>query len=139
VREVKLTIPMLQDMELAGTRLADTVSKYTSLTEDQVDEIRMAIIEACLNAFKHSQSKDGQVYIKFLLRDQEIEITIEDRGVGFNPKQLKSPAIENHLKGEGRQSWGLTIIKGLMDKVDIKTSSRGTRIVMTKKCRSRAG
>jgi serine/threonine-protein kinase RsbW len=139
VKEVRLTIPILQDMELAGTRLADTVAKYTKLTEDEIDEVRMAIIEACLNAFKHSRSRDGQVEIKFTIRPDEVEVTIEDRGIGFNPESVQSPAIDRQLKGGGRQGWGLTIIKGLMDKVDIKSSSEGTRITMTKKCQSRAG
>lgn len=139
MKEVRLTIPILQDMELAGTKLADTVAKYTELTDDQIDEVRMAIIEACLNAFKHSQSRDGQVDIKFSIKRDEVEIIIEDRGIGFNPDKIQSPAIDRQVSGGGRQGWGLTIIKGMMDTVDIKSSSKGTRITMTKKCRRRAG
>ena len=125
---------MLKDMELAGTKLADLLDKYTKLSHDQIDEIRIAIIEACLNAFKHSRSKDRQVDMIFRLKKEEVEITVEDHGIGFDPAIVKEPRIEENLNSSIKRGWGLKIIRSLMDNVEIQSSDKGTRVIMTKKC-----
>ena len=55
---VELTLPGMQDMELAATKTAEVIAKRMDLDEDKTDEISMALIEACINAFEHSKSKD---------------------------------------------------------------------------------
>jgi serine/threonine-protein kinase RsbW len=134
VKEVKLSIPMLKDMELAGTKLADLLTKYTKLEHDHIDEIRIAIIEACLNAFTHSKSEDRKVDMIFRIKKDEVEITVEDHGIGFEPTRVKEPRIEANLDSSIKRGWGLKIIRSLMDNVEIQSSEKGTRVIMTKKC-----
>ena len=55
--KVELTIPILQDMELAATNTAEVVAKHMGLSEEKTAEISMALIEATINAFEHSESK----------------------------------------------------------------------------------
>ena len=52
--------------------------------------------------------------------------------LGFEPDQLEEPRIEEKLKANRKRGWGLKIIEGLMDEVEVKTSSRGTTVRMTK-------
>ena len=49
--KVELTIPILQDMELAATNTAEVVAKHMGLSEEKTAEISMALIEATINAF----------------------------------------------------------------------------------------
>ena len=56
---VELTLPVMQDMELAATKTAEVIAKRMDLDGDKTDEISMALIEACINAFEHSKSKDS--------------------------------------------------------------------------------
>ena len=64
--KVELTLPVLQDMELAATKTAEVVAKQMGLDEMKTAEINMALIEACINAFEHSKS-DNNVYILSLI------------------------------------------------------------------------
>ena len=64
--KVELTIPILQDMELAATNTAEVVAKHMGLSEEKTAEISMALIEATINAFEHSESKSSNVEIHFV-------------------------------------------------------------------------
>ena len=55
---VELKLPILKNMELIATQTAEVVSKHMNLSEEKSGEISMAIIEACINAFEHSNSKE---------------------------------------------------------------------------------
>jgi anti-sigma regulatory factor (Ser/Thr protein kinase) len=62
-----------------------------------------------------------------------LQITVQDRGFGFAPKELVPSDLKSKLEqGKRKRGWGLMIIKGLMDEVDIQSDEEGTRIVMRK-------
>jgi len=131
--EIILTIPIRPNMELAVSRLASSIAEAMRLDENKVDEIKLALIEACLNAFEHSKSKDRKVHIKFKMTDDHLKITIKDYGVGFNPSKVEEPKIEEKLKSTSKRGWGLKIMRSLMDTVEINSHRGGTVITMTKK------
>lgn len=134
-KEIKVSIPMLPDMELAVSSLATALANSINLKPDKVDEIKMAIIEACLNSFEHSKSNDQMVHVRFLVKPKELEITVRDNGHGFDPSKIKKPDIAKKMTdpSEGKRGWGLQIIESLMDSVNIESSVNGTRIIMTKR------
>jgi len=131
--EVTLTIPMRPDMELKVTHIASSVAEAMRLDKDKIDEIKLALIEACLNAIEHSKSKDKKVHIKFKMTGDQLEIIIKDYGVGFDPSKIKEPKIEEKLKSLSKRGWGLKIMRSLMDSVVINSHKGGTKIVMTKR------
>ena len=96
----------------------------------------MAVVEACINALEHSRAADREVYVTFeVLGDKDPEklrITVRDTGVGFSPEELAEPTIEEKLKSQRKRGWGLKIIRGLMDDVEIHSGSEGTTVVMSK-------
>ena len=136
LREVTLTLPMLPDMEIAASKTATAMAEYMSMSPDRIDEVRMAVVEACINAIEHSGAPDRKVHIKFsILGDpvpERLQIEISDLGVGFEPGEVEVPRIEEKLTANRKRGWGLKIIEGLMDEVVVKTSSHGTTVRMTK-------
>ena len=50
--KVELSIPIIPDMELAATQTSEVVARHMGLSQDQSDEIKMALIEACINSEK---------------------------------------------------------------------------------------
>lgn len=130
--EIKISIPMLPDMELAVSRLASALAETINLENDKIDEIKMAIIEACLNAFEHSRSKDQMVHVLFRVKPSEFEIIVKDYGIGFDPSQVDEPDLSTKMHGGTKRGWGLKIMKSLMDDVKIFSGQNGTKIVMTK-------
>lgn len=131
--EITFTVPIRPDMELEVTRVASSVAEAMRLGKDKIDEIKLALIEACLNAFEHSKSKEKKVHIKIKMTDDRLEIIVRDYGVGFDPSKVKEPKIEEKLKSPSKRGWGLKIMRSLMDSVVINSHKGGTKIIMTKR------
>ena len=136
MREVTLTLPMLPDMEIAASKTATALAEFMEMSSDKIDEVRMAVVEACINSFEHSKADDRKVEIRFVVLGNDdperLQITIKDSGVGFAPDSVEKPRIEEKLIAANKRGWGLTIIKGLMDEVDIHSGPDGTTVVMSK-------
>ena len=129
---VELKLPILKDMELVATHTSDVVAKHMRLPEEKSAEISMALIEACINAFEHSETKED-IYIHFIISDENLTIKVIDRGVGFDASSIELPNIDQKLKSDERKrGWGLMLIKELMDKVDYESDNTGTTLTMTK-------
>src|SRR5713226_6031254 len=64
-REISLTIPVAQDMEIVATAQAAAVGEFIGMPRDKIDEVKLALVEACINAFEHSYTRDDQVRLTF--------------------------------------------------------------------------
>ena len=130
---VDLKIPMLQDMEVAATKTAEAMAEYLSFDEEQTDEIKLALIEATLNAFEHSKSKDRFVEIKFEANNDELTIKIHDSGGGFDTEEVEIPDINKKIKSDYKRGWGMQLMEQLMDSVEVIRDENGCTIVLTKR------
>ena len=131
--KVELTIPIIHDMELAATKTAVVVAKHMGLDDEKSAEISMALIEATINAFEHSNSQAGNVEIHFVIQRDTLLITVTDQGKGFDKSKVKIPKIEEKLSSDFKRGWGLQLIQELMDTVKYESSEEGTTVTMTKK------
>ena len=91
--EYELVLPMKADSEVVAARVAEEVAAFASVDSDTVDRIKMAIIEACINAFEHANCRDEQLHLTFRLgregKEREwLEVEVLDRGPGFPPDIL---------------------------------------------------
>ena len=92
----------------------------------------MALIEACINAFEHSETK-SEIYIHFIISDERLTIKVIDKGKGFDTSNVKIPNIETKLKSkERKRGWGILLIKELMDSVNYESTADGTTLTMVK-------
>jgi serine/threonine-protein kinase RsbW len=133
VRDIYITVPMIMDMEFAVSKTAEALAKMVQFDQEQVDEIRHAVIEACINAMEHSKSPDRRIYLRFRLFKDRIEIRVRDRGRGFDARKVEKPDLRKKLEtGSRKRGWGLMLIKNLMDDVRIEKENPGTSIIMTK-------
>lgn len=132
MREAELALPMKPDMEIEASKTATAFAETMNMSPDRIDEVRMAVIEACINAFEHSHAIDREVFVTFEELPEKLRITVRDHGVGFDPEVPPEPRIEDKLKAQRKRGWGLKIIRGLMDEVEIRSGSEGTTVVMSK-------
>ncbi|WP_455537675.1 anti-sigma B factor RsbW [Terrisporobacter sp.] len=94
---------------------------------DDIEDLKVAISEACTNAIKHST--ENKFTIIYTVLEKELSIQIVDNGKGYDTNSISQPSIEN-LKESGM---GLFIIESLMDEVSIESQEgKGTSIKMTK-------
>jgi serine/threonine-protein kinase RsbW len=137
-REVHLTIPVAPDMEIAATAQVSALGEWMEMGRDKIDEVNMAVVEACINAFEHSATPDHKVELAFRVDADEggrgayLEVDVTDAGHGFDPTRLKTPEIAAALRSSRKRGWGIKIIESLMDDVRIESGEHGTRIVMRK-------
>lgn len=136
LREVSLTLPMVADMEIAATKTVTSLARYMKMSPDKADEVRMAVVEACINAFEHSRAEDRMIYLTFAVlgetEPERLRVTVRDSGLGFDQAAIHEPSIEEKLKASRKRGWGLKIIEGLMDEVTIRSGGEGTTVVMSK-------
>jgi serine/threonine-protein kinase RsbW len=136
-REVSMTIPVAPEMEIVATAQAAALGEYLAMTRDKIDEVKLALVEACINAFEHAECRDEQLHLTFRLgRDgggrEWLEVEVLDKGKGFDHASVEPPTPEKTFASHRKRGWGLQIIKSLMDEVEITSGHWGTRILMRK-------
>ncbi|HNX91206.1 MAG TPA: ATP-binding protein [Candidatus Omnitrophota bacterium] len=121
-----------------NSRLLKEVSKdlIVSLKDKGINEgllfdIQISFEEALRNAMVHGNKSrdDKKVKIDTEIRDDEVIISVEDEGDGFDPSRLPDPTQGDNILREGGR--GVYLIKHLMD--NVKFELGGRRIVMSKK------
>ncbi len=137
-REVHLTIPVAPDMEMAATAQVAALGEWMDMGRDKIDEVKMAVVEACINAFEHSHTPDRKVELAFRIGTEEnggrpyLEVDVSDAGRGFDPAKVDPPEFSRKLHARSKRGWGIKIIESLMDDVRIESGTNGTKIVMRK-------
>ncbi|MDQ3798737.1 MAG: ATP-binding protein [Acidobacteriota bacterium] len=122
---------MGDDTELIAAHAVEEIARRHAFKPAAINQIKTALVEACINAAEHSHSPDRRIYQKISFEDDKIIITIANRGVKMpTEKVLES---ESRLEPtEGRRGWGLKLMRRLMDEVNFEQTDDGTRISMVK-------
>lgn len=94
---------------------------------DDIEDLKVAVSEACTNAIKHSLDK--KFYVTFSILENGLTIEIEDKGTGYDMNSVAEPDLSNPKEN----GLGLFIIKTLMDEVStMSNNNEGTVVKMTK-------
>lgn len=94
---------------------------------DDIEDLKVAISEACTNAIKHSL--DERFIIIYSIIENGLTIEVIDNGKGYDRSSVSEPDINNLKEG----GMGLFIIEALMDEVTVESQEgKGTSIKMTK-------
>lgn len=135
-RDVSLTIPVAPEMEIVATAQAAALGEYIGMSGDKIDEVKLALVEACINSFEHAETRDERLHLTFRVGQEDgaawLEVEVLDQGKGFDHARIEPPTPEQTFLGKRKRGWGLQIIKSLMDAVQISSGEWGTRIVMRK-------
>jgi anti-sigma regulatory factor (Ser/Thr protein kinase) len=138
-RQMELTLPMVEDIEIAAARAAGNLARELGMSGERIDEMTHAIVEACINAREHSCCTDRRMYLRFVGTSEggdnpRIDIWITDHGKGFDLQEAR--ARRQKLGAAHKRGWGLQIIEAHMDEVEIATTPQGTTIHMVKREKS---
>lgn len=103
------------------------IANKIGFSVEDIEDIKVAISEACTNSIKYSNEQ--VFYIIFKILENGITIEIEDKGKGYNRENIPQPDLNNPKEN----GLGLFIIEALMDEVTIESQeNQGTKIRMTK-------
>ncbi|HEY7913584.1 MAG TPA: ATP-binding protein [Blastocatellia bacterium] len=130
--QFELVIPVEEEAELIAARLVEQIARSADFEQESINQIKTALIEACINAAEHSDSPDRRIHQRFALDDDRLIITVTNKGKSFGPSATEtSPTAGNHQDPRARGR-GLQIIRALMDEVRFDRTDDGATLVMAK-------
>lgn len=95
-------------------------------------KIALAVDEAVTNiikhAYKHSPNGDIKIYVEY--RNDKLKITIQDKGIHFNPDTIQKPDIQELLRKKQIGGLGIYIMRNLMDEVKYSNPNNDTNEVV---------
>jgi serine/threonine-protein kinase RsbW len=134
--EFAIELPMSEDTELIAAHTVEQIARRMEFQPEAINQIKTALVEACINAAEHSLSTERKIYNRFRVEDDKLVITVSSRGLSLPTSTSEngiSFADKNGGEGaKGRRGWGLKLIRTLMDDVEFERVDDGTRLRMTK-------
>jgi serine/threonine-protein kinase RsbW len=131
--EYEMVIPMGTDTELIAAHTVEQIARRIKFGPEAINQIKLALVEACINATEHSLSPDRKIYQRFRVEGDKLTVTVASRGVVPANIPDQNGANDN---GKSRRGWGLKLIRALMDEVEFERVDDGTQLRMTKYLRS---
>jgi len=126
---ITIKLPSKAEYVSIARLAASVISNTVGFDIEDIDDIKVAVGEACNNAVLHGKSEEEIYEIAFKLSDEKIHIEVKDNGIGFDEEKYEEPDLDN-LKGNGL---GIYIMKSLMDEVDIIANDKeGTTLKLVK-------
>jgi serine/threonine-protein kinase RsbW len=134
--EFAMELPMGEDTELIAAHTVEQIARRMEFQPEDINKIKHALIEACINASEHSLSTERKIYNRFRVEGDKLVITVSSRGLSA-PASISENGSSLSLNGgepgaKGRRGWGLKLIRTLMDDVEFERVDDGTRLRMTK-------
>lgn len=124
----EITIPMGGDTEIVAARFAEEIAERQGFSPRDINQIKTALVEACINAGEHSLSPERKIYLTFTPFGDRLEIVVRNRGLRLKDKL----AMGRSEKDGQRRGWGLELMSKLVDSVEILPTDDGTAIRITK-------
>jgi serine/threonine-protein kinase RsbW len=129
--DVRLTLPARPENVAVIRHVLGAFAEALELPADLVEDMRLAVTEACTNVVRHAyhEGEPGPIDVVIRPNGDQLELIVSDRGAGIGP----SP----DLAGPGL---GLPLIAALADRVEIEHGpTNGSRLSMSFSCRPRLG
>jgi serine/threonine-protein kinase RsbW len=131
---VRIVLSRAPQAELAAGQVVEDFGQRLGFSRDTLAEVKLAVVEACLNALEYS---DGDVEVELIAHGDNgtpwIEAVVTDHGPGFDPTILQAPKIEEKLRAKRKRGWGLELMRHLMDEVEISSRPGLTQIRMIRR------
>jgi serine/threonine-protein kinase RsbW len=123
---IDVAVCLPQEADTVALMRSATRSMLTlfGVTEDCVDDIGLALSEACTNVIAHA-STDDEYEVLVGVDDRQCVISVRDAGHDFDAAQLTGMMPDLHST-RGR---GVAIVRALMDSVDFACDPEGGTVV----------
>ena len=133
---IELEIPARPEyVGLVRLVVSSLASSRRALADDRVDDLKLALSEACTNAIEaHADlSVEERVLVRWSEADDRLEVQVEDRGPGFDPGSLpEHPPVTDPERLNFERGLGIPLIRSLVDEVAFAPAERGmsVRLIM---------
>lgn len=134
---IELKIPSLPKYVSVACLTVSNIACQMSFGKDTIEDIGLAVSEACTNVVKHAYEKKSAsnvIVIRAGIYPDKLDIVVMDTGRGFDPRKIMAYQ-KNAMTAKTGESLGqgIFLIKRLMDKVKILSrNKKGTQVCMIK-------
>ncbi len=140
---VELEVPARAEfVSLARMVVATIASSHWRLPSERVDDLRLAVSEACTNAIEahRAAAVDSPVVVRVWEDGDRLGVSVEDRGHGFDPEALPAhPPVTDPERLNFERGLGIPLMRSLVDDVEFAPSPSGTAVRMTVWAGNRSG
>ena len=129
---VRLSFPAKPDYLLLARLALSGIARQLPLGDELLADLKLAVTEACGNAVRHAYPDGtGDVTVAFVVRDDAIEMIVEDQGAGVTAAEISHGPVSGPVEG----GMGMAIMRTVVDELDVSGGSdgRGTVVRMTKR------
>ncbi len=133
---IVLELPGLTKYLIGARRTVVWCGERAELTTADIEELMMAVNEACTNAINHAFDEQTnpsarKIILRFTPGKGELRVEVEDTGRGFDPDRIMRER-KDWTEGEG--GLGFDLMKELTDSLKIESApGSGTKISMVKR------
>ena len=110
-------------------------SSEAGLSTDDIENVMLAVDEACTNIIKHAYhlNPEGEISIKIERNADKILISIIDYGSTFNPESVPDPDLQKYYRNGRVGGLGMYLMKTLMDDVKyISVPGKYNKVLLSK-------
>jgi len=114
-------------------------ARSAGIPEATVENIILAVDEACTNIIKHAYklSPEGEIIIKIDYDEEKFTVTIIDYGKSFEPDRVPLPDLQKYYREHRVGGLGMYLMKSLMDDVEyISVPGEYNQVLLSKNIRS---
>ncbi len=123
IKEKKLIVKSRTENLSSIREFVYSTARSIGFSSDAIDDMILAVDEACTNIIKHAYKSypDGEIVIKLKFSNKKLTIKILDYGVSFHPDQVPEPDLQKYYRQHRIGGLGMYLMKTLMD--DVKYTS----------------
>lgn len=105
------------------------------MQQQKTYELLIAVSEVTTNAINsHIEARTSKpITLNYKFKKDSVTVEVADKGTGFNPKKLEPlPKVTDPERLLHESGLGISLYKSYTDDHRIKSSSNGTRVLITK-------
>ena len=123
---LEMEIPINDDKEILAARVAERMAKNAGFLPAAVNQIKTALIEACLSLAAANPAADGNIYQRYFVDEEKIVITVADSKAGLDD------AGGEIIHDDPERTWRLEVLRSLLDLVRLTKFEQGWRVELTR-------
>jgi stage II sporulation protein AB (anti-sigma F factor) len=136
INSMNITFSSIAQNERFARVVISAFAAQLDPTMEEIQDIKTAVSEAVTNSIVHGYEGDGTKLVKMsavLTSGGDIEITVEDSGVGIDDLDQAREPFFTTKPDMDRSGMGFTVMESFMDGLKVESQpGKGTRIVMSK-------
>ena len=130
------SLRLLVDLDTVGEvrEFVIQVGRDLGLPPEAIDEMELAVEEACTNVCRHAYGGHcGEIELTLERGEGGVEVVLRDWGAAFDPAAVYTPDVTAPLEKRSLGGLGLYLMQQLMDRVEFQFDEEsGNTLTMVK-------